>query len=177
MSGGPVLSKRRKLVAISQLHAGGRVVSGRGKATLRLEGRKELFGYFGAKPQPGSLNIILDRPILFSPGRAKVRLVDRTLLAWPARMEGQPCLILRWENCPLHVAELISPYRFQVQKGDRALLQLDVADTAPILLHRLFGWGCLWFLREARFYSDGKYRYWATKMARRFPAFMGQQII
>ena len=164
-------------MAASQLQVGGRVVSGRGKATLWLKGRKELFGYFGAEPQPGTLNIILDRPILFSPKRAKLRCADTSLIGWPARMEGQPCLILRWRNCPLHVAELISPYRFQVQKGDRARLQLDVADTAPIPLHRLFGWGCLWFLREARFYSHGRYRHWVQKIAKRLPACMGQQIV
>ena len=164
-------------MVVNPLHLGGRVVSGRGKATSRLKGRKELVDYFGAEPQPGTLNIILDRPILFSPRRAKLRCADTSLIGWPARMEGQPCLILRWRNCPLHVAELISGYWFQIPKGNRVLVELDAADTGPIPLKRLFGWSCVWFLRETRAYSDARYSYLANKLARRLPAFFGQPII
>ena len=152
----------------------GRVVSGRGKSTSKLFGRRELFDYFGAEPQPGSLNIVLDGPILFRPERAKVRLEDHNImiLAWPARMEGHPCLVQRWRNCPLHVVEVISPYRFQIQKGSRTIVEFDVADTAQIAWDRLFVWGLLWYLRRSRVYSD-KSR-WAKRIARRLQSWSGQ---
>ena len=155
----------------------GRVVSGRGKASSKLSGLREFFDYFGAEPQPGSLNIILDGPLLFRPERAKVHLDDHNIFAWPARMEGQACLVWRWRNCPLHVVEVTSPHRFQIQKGSRTLVEFDVADTAPIPLGRLSGWTCLWFLRRTRAYSDDNYFVWASKMAVRYPAWLGQQAV
>ena len=157
---------------IESINRCGRVVSGRGKASLWLAGRKELFDYFGTAPQPGSLNIILDWPVLFRPERAKVRLEAGRNLAWPARVEGQPCLVQRWSTCPLHVVEVISPYRFQIQKGSRAIVEFDVADTAQVAWDRLFIWGLLWYLRRSRVYSD-KSR-WAKRIARRLQRWSGQ---
>ena len=151
----------------------GRVVSGRGKSTSKLLGRRELFDYFGAEPQPGSLNVILDRPILFRPDRAKVRLEAPKIWAWAARMEGHPCLLQRPRNCPLHVIEVISPYRFQIQKGSPTLVIFDAADTAPINWGRLFVWGCLWYLRRSRVYSD-KPR-WVIRLTRRLQRWSGEQ--
>ena len=153
----------------------GRVVSGRGVATSILSGRRELLDYFGAEPQPGTLNVILDRPILFRPDRAKVRLEAPKILAWAARMEGHPCLVHRPRNCPFHVIEVISPYRFQIQKGSRTLVEFDVADTAQIAGGRLFVWGCLWYLRRSRACSAEPR--WVTRLSRRLQRWSGQQAV
>ena len=153
----------------------GRAVSGRGTAKTILAGHSELSDYFGAEPQPGSLNIILDQPILFRPERAAVRFDNDRRLAWPAMLERQPYLVHRWKNCPLHVVELISPFRFQIQKGEHAFVDFNVADTEPISWGRFIGWGCLWLFRQRHAYSDDKYFHLASELSDQYPVYFGQQ--
>ena len=152
----------------------GVVVSGRGNATPLLRGRKELIEYFGEEPHPGSLNVLLDWPIQFFPIRVKIRLEDY-LAVWPGKMEGRPCLIQRWPNCPLHVVEVISPHRFRLEKGQRARLEFHLFDVEPLPWSKLFGWGALWGLRRRYAYSNDRYYEWAQDVAGRWPALFGQQ--
>ena len=169
-----------KLVVVAMVRADwvvercGVVVSGRGNATPLLRGRKELSAYFGAEPHPGSLNILLDWPIQFRPARVKIRLEDY-LVAWAGTMDGRPCLVQRWPNCPLHVLEVISPYRFGLEKGERARVQFYGLDLAPLPWSKLLGWSALWALRRRYAYSNDSYYEWAQEIAGRWPAWFGQQ--
>jgi hypothetical protein len=154
----------------------GEVVPGRGQATRFFAGRRELYDYFGAEPQPGTLNIVLDWPIQFQAERAIIGFDEHRQL-WPAMLEGQRSLIHRWNNCPLHVIELISPYRFQIKKGDRIHVAFNVADTAAVSWQRLLGWSWLWLAHRKRAYSDDKYFDWANDIADRYPDYFAQQKI
>jgi hypothetical protein len=142
-----------------------------------LAGRSEISDYFGAKPQPGSLNVVLEWPILFRPERAAVRFDGDNRLAWPAILERRPCLVHRWQDCPLHIAEIISPYRFQIQKNACVVAAFDVADTAPVPWPQLVGWAVLWLGRRERAYTDDKYADLAAKVSGRCPALFRQQHI
>jgi len=153
----------------------GEVVPGRGEAKTLFAGRRELSDYFGAEPQPGTLNIVLDWPIQFWPKRAVIRFDDIHRRLWPAMVEGHRCLIHRWPNCPLHVVELISPHRFRIEKGDRIRVMFDVADTQPVPWARLLGWSWLWLSGRKRAYSDDEYFDWANKKADSSPDYFGQQ--
>jgi hypothetical protein len=97
-----------------------------------LRGRSELIEYFGSEPQPGSLNILLDWPIYLQQWSYKVRL-EENVVAWPATLEGRRCLVMRWTNCPLHVAEIISPYRFEIKKASAWLFSSN-EKTLPLSL-------------------------------------------
>lgn len=153
----------------------GEVVSGRGQATPLFAGRRELSDYFGAEPQPGTLNVVLDWPIQFRPARAVIRFDDIHRSLWPAMAEGHRCLIYRWPNCPLHVIELISPHRFRIEKGDRIRMMFNAADTEAVAWPRLLGWSWLWLPGRKRAYSDDEYFGWANEMAGRSPDYFGQQ--
>lgn len=139
-----------------------------------LRGRSELVAYFGAEPQPGSLNILLDRPIELRPEHAKVRL-EVYLDAWEAKVNGQACLVQRWRNCPLHVVEAISPHRFDLEKGRSLLVEFPSESVLPLSPQKVIGWLGLWALRRPYVYSHDIYYRWAQNVAERSPAWFGQQ--
>ncbi len=155
----------------------GEVVPGRGQATPLFAGRRELYDYFGAEPQPGTLNIVLDWPIQFRAERAVIRFDDMHRRLWPAMLEGHRSLIHRWHNCPLHVIELISPHRFRIKKGDRIQVTFNVADTDAVSWRRSLGWTWLWLAHRKCAYSDDKYFDWANAIADRYPDYFAQQRI
>ena len=157
------------------VYRSGKVVSGRGEAIALFAGRSELSDYFGAEPQPGTLNVVLDWPIQFEPDRAVIRLDDIHRRFWPATVDGHRCLVHRWPDCPLHVAELISPHRFRMEKSERIRVSVDIADTKPISRGRLLGWIWLWLPARKRAYSDDAYFDWANRKAASSPDYFGQQ--
>jgi hypothetical protein len=150
------------------------LISGRRQATALFAGRKELFRYFGTAPQTGSLNVVLDLPILLRPERAAVRFEDHRL-GWSARLDGHACLVHRWPNCPLHIVELISPHRFRMQKGQPVFVEFNTDDLQPVRWRQFLGWGVLWSWGRSSYYSNDKYCEWSRGLEQRFPGYFRQQ--
>lgn len=142
----------------------GRVASGHGQAaTAFAPAREQLGAYFGRPVHPGTLNILLRRPLRFRPEAAAL-FADAAGMnpfgAWPVRLLGHSCLVVRWAWCPLHVAELVSPVGFRAAHGlaDGAAvsLELDEALVWPLRARSLVAWGALWALNR-RGYLDKDY--------------------
>jgi hypothetical protein len=160
---------------VTAIRRQGQVISGRGQGTALFSGLPELRKHFGADPFPGTLNVILNRPIWFKPERAVIRLNFCHRLLWRATLDGVWCLFHRWRECPLHVIELISIHQFGVKKGQDITVAFDAADVQPIPWRRLLGWHYLWFGRRRFHYADDAYSHWAAKVAAGAPVYCGQQ--
>lgn len=139
----------------------GSVVDGRGRASEHLaEFNEALRVVSGQIFHPGSLNVVLERPLRLRPdvGVAFDEWGKRRL--WSGRLNGDRVWIYRWRGCPLHIVEVLHPdllrKRLQLRTGSIIRLELDGA-ARPSVIDRLF-WGCLWALgRRGWFYTRPEY--------------------
>lgn len=139
----------------------GRVSSGRGKATERLAALAEpLERYFGCPHVPGSLNLILDRPIVLCP-RGAVITGPENRRFWPASLYGVDILCYRYKNCPLHILELVSSRNlrdtFSLRDGSSVEVHLADRFIRKDAL-RLFFWRRVWGGHEIDYFDDAGYR-------------------
>lgn len=100
----------------------GTIASGRGKGRSRvMEVQAELERLMGSPLVPGTLNLVLDRPIEFLP--VKAALISGSKMFWWAELEGQRCLAYRTKGFPLHIVEIVSTSHLRSEKelrdGDR----------------------------------------------------------
>jgi hypothetical protein len=145
--------------------AEGCVVSGRGIAAHHIgEAAEELKRLTGEHPYPGTLNVILDRP-LYIDCRAAMPFGDRRFL-WPARLNGESVVLYRWQSCPLHMAEFVASHRLRdalcLEDGSRVRAELgsDIIKPAPLLL-----WNLLWRWRERWAYAGKRYARFVSKVS------------
>lgn len=130
------------------------VVSGRG-----IAGRQsflddpQLAALLGQRPFPGTLNLILDRPVEFD--LSSVLTLNRgRALFWPANFMGRACVVHRWTRCPLHVAEVISDIRLRDEIAALAGRPVLEIEARPLPRYRLAAWTRLWQGHEDGYYSD-----------------------
>jgi hypothetical protein len=139
----------------------GQVVSGRGLAAAELLTLREQVQTIVQEPLcPGSLNIILNRP---------VRLLDTAGLAfdfdyrtlWRASLCGINVWLYRWRESPLHIVEVLSPVhlreRLNLKNGDTVTLRINKQQIAKIHFLERFIWAALWTGRRHWFYSHQSY--------------------
>jgi CTP-dependent riboflavin kinase len=133
----------------------GTVCSGRGLAKEHLAPLGERFRqHLGAMPMPGSLNVLLDRPVSLHHGRSVLAARDRAF--WPVSINGVDALAHRWRYCPLHIVEVVShiPLRRHFGLQDGASVRIDMTGViAPTPLSAALSWWLIWRGREALFYS------------------------
>ena len=156
-AGGP--SRRR----IDLMQMIGEVTSGRGLATGSLAvAREQMADMLGARPYPGTLNILLRRPVEFCPLRA-LRPDNYPLgrhSFWRGKVLGRNCLLFRWPFCPLHVVEVISDRHlrsaFNITDGTKVLINCD--DAAPVGFVNNICWTLLWAGRRRNAYTSETYQ-------------------
>jgi hypothetical protein len=150
--------------ALALVKRTGRVASGAGiAASVFDEAREDLTAYFGVPPHTGTLNLLLRWPLLLCPETA-IAFPESPILrqhgAWPVSLLGQPCLLMRWGWCPLHIAEIVSPVGFRaahgLADGDAVSLELDEALVAPLSPRNVIAWAAMWGLRR-KAYLDKDY--------------------
>lgn len=139
----------------------GHVVSGRGKATADLANFKgELSKVTAQSLRPGTLNIVLKRPIRFVGSRAYVFDQGHRML-WPASANGVDVWLYRWRECPLHVIEVLAAVNlrehFGLQNGDKLTLAVDPRCVEPISRFARLAWTALWSGRKRLAYSSDVY--------------------
>jgi hypothetical protein len=139
----------------------GQVTSGRGWATRDLKLlENELDAVVGGPLSPGSLNVVLGRPLRLQNNAAFNFDRERRML-WPACLNGLDVWVYRWNECPFHVVEIISAFklrdRLKLRDGDPVVLQLSDEKIASIRPLELFVWAILWLGRRNWYYTNRKY--------------------
>ncbi len=116
---------------------------------------------------PGSLNVVLDRPLFLS-NEAALRFADGKRLLWPGRIGAVPVWIYRWQEAPLHIVELVAPAKLRerlgVGDGDPVSIEIDATYVRNVAATTFLVWSLLWAGRADWPYTHGRY-YRATKSA------------
>ena len=126
----------------------GTVLSGRGKAREHLEAEYDAFHEAtGENLIPGSLNLILSKPVLLNLKTALL-VSNGTRLLWRAELVDQPVWIYRFPHAPLHVVEVLSSVRLRdalgLEDGDTVTLHVPQVDADALSLRRRLAWHFLW---------------------------------
>ena len=154
----------------------GRIQKGRGVATRQLDWREEKFHEaLGGPPFPGTLNLLLENPVVFSDG-AGFSLGERIFV--PARIPQVGLVLLhRWRGAPLHVVEVVSVVSIRqtlgVGNGEVVKLEVLQRDVVDLSWAQRFFHYLLWCGRSTWYYSNCKYS--GLKIVRVIRHFFGQQ--
>ena len=144
----------------SHLVLRGRVISGRGTASQSKIRESPVSDFFGELQAPGSLNIALERPIRFDPEKVAFPGGSRAYY-WPAEINGSRCLITRAKGHPLHIVEVLSPYRlrekFQLKNGDSVEIKTSSNLIADLSRGSKTVWSIFWKFRGG-WYASRTYR-------------------
>ncbi len=142
----------------------GQVLSGRGRAAKVFEDfGGDISESVGCKPLPGSLNVVLNRPIALNPALGTTFDQSRRFL-WRVSVQGirVPLFVYRWNGCPLHVIEIVSTVylRDALKLTDGSTLAIQVDEK---LIHSLGPvtrsvWRVLWHRRESWYYQCEHYK-------------------
>ena len=138
----------------------GRVISGRGTASRVRASKSPISDFFGELQASGSLNVALEEPTRFNPGQVAFPGGHRAYY-WAAEINGSRCLLTRAKGHPLHVVEVLSPYRlrekFQLKNGDSVEIKV-VPDLIVDLSWWIKAiWGIFWKFRGS-WYASRAYR-------------------
>lgn len=138
----------------------GRVVTGRGTASQVKVSESPISDFFGKLQAPGSLNVVLERPVRFDPEKVAFPGGHRAYY-WAAEINGSRCLLTRAKGHPLHVVEVLSPDRlrekFQLKNGD----SVEIRIASDLMVDMSWGikaiWGVFWKFR-GHWYASRAYR-------------------
>jgi len=141
----------------------GRVASGRQVGAGFVQANSEkLHTLLGAGPYPGTLNIVLEQPILI---KRAIRLdAEGKKFGIRATINGMPCILYRWLGAPMHVAEIIAavPLRQELSLKDGQAVELSLARkcVAPPAGWRLSIWNRFYKAVPEAYYesNNGPYR-------------------
>jgi Methyltransferase domain len=145
----------------------GQVVGGRGLAAPELVALREQVQAIVKEPLcPGSLNLVLNRPVrLLDTAGFAFDLDYRTL--WRASLDGIDVWVYRWRESPLHIVEILSSVylreRLNLKNGDTVTLRIGRAQIGKLrYLERLI-WSLLWTGRRRWFYL---YKFYSNRTVR-----------
>jgi len=100
----------------------------------------------------GTLNCISSIPIYLDPTLSFKKIEDKML--WPARIDNQDVFLVRWENAPLHVYEILSIQRLHLKNS----FTIEVPDLLIIKCLRCdIMWYIFWRFRESLSYKHDFY--------------------
>ena len=137
----------------------GVVRAGRGKGANAInENSDRIAEVLGATPYPGTLNVILNRPLTLKGGvplDAKAKHFGVY-----SEINGTPCLIERWKGGPLHVLEIVSSAFLREALGlkDGQIVELSVPKGSLVEPSGWRSW--LWSL----FYKNRPEGYYDEKI-------------
>lgn len=140
----------------------GQVVGGRGNASNLIQDNiSEITDFLETPPFRGSLNVLLQTPVLFNVDSA-TRFDSRRRRLWCARLDGYPVAIYRWRGCRAHVVEIISPTHLRTvvgyRDGDPCSLEVPVSILEPLSRRQSFVWGLIWLGRRHWCYTKERYQ-------------------
>jgi hypothetical protein len=135
----------------------GTVCSGRGVAREHLDRHAaDLGSLLGAPPVPGSLNLVLRRPVGFD--FQQCRLAWKRQFFWAASVAGVPALAYRWLSCPLHIVEIVAPVMLRTTLGasDGDKVSITVEGTTALTPQQYLVWSILWGLRQHSYHASAR---------------------
>lgn len=142
----------------------GRVTSGRGLLGKHISRNATVIqNALGATVVEGSLNALLDRPVMFADDSAIRLYFDEGLprLEWPGKVNDVDIWVHRWQSAPLHIVELLSAVHlrkhFGLSRGDKIQIQVRKCDLKPLSYVNLLTWTMLWFGRKSWEYENDAY--------------------
>lgn len=159
----------------------GQVVCGRGLAAPELVRLREQVQAIVKEPlYPGSLNIILNRPVrLLDTAGFKFDLNYRTL--WRASLGGIDVWVYRWRESPLHVVEILASVylrgRLNLKNGDAVTLRISTAQIVELDFFERFIWALLWTGRRRWFYSYRLYSNRTVRLGKELGATQEQPVV
>ncbi len=134
----------------------GRVISGRGTAAKIKAFATEVIDFFGEPPTRGSLNLALDKPVRFDPGRIEFMGGKRAFF-WAGEIGEMRCLITRAKGHPLHIIEIVAPCKlrdkFQLHDGDWLELKVSSDTIKNLSWGTKAVWNIFWRFRECWYVS------------------------
>jgi hypothetical protein len=159
----------------------GQVVSGRGQATPVLLSFREQVQTITKEPlYPGSLNIILKRPVRLLDAAGFAFDLDYRIL-WRASLGGMNVWVYRWRESPLHVVEILSSFslreRLNLKNGDKVTLRISRGQIDKIHFLEQFIWAALWTGRRHWFYSYNFYANHTMRIGKELGATQEQPVV
>lgn len=138
----------------------GCAISGRGTASREKVCKSPISDFFGELQAPGSLNVALDGPVRFDPEKVAFPGSGRAYY-WAAEINGSRCLLTRARGHPLHVVEILSPYRlrekFRLKDGDSVEIKVSSNLIEDLSWITRAVWSIFWKFR-GHWYASRTYR-------------------
>ena len=138
----------------------GTVISGRGKTESKFKKWNKIFDKKINKIfYPGSLNLVLQEPIMLNTNKA-LNFANKYFL-WNGIIDDVPVYLLRWNRCPLHIIEVLSKHRlrdfFRINDGEAITISIKNDYVSDLALSKRIAWFVLWKKREYLYYSSDYY--------------------
>jgi SAM-dependent methyltransferase len=152
----------------------GRVVSGRGQATTHMaQFAQEIQAITDQPIYPGSLNVILEKPIRFDT-RLAATFDGGSRMLWPASLNEIDVWVYRWQHTALHVVEVIAPVQLRsmlgLDDGSPVRLRIWAGAVTTISLTSYTAWAALWVGRNSWPYTRTGYYLRTTNIAQKLGA-------
>ena len=152
----------------------GVVSSGRGNAAGHIQAQAaDLRQLLAMDPFPGSLNVVLDKPVRFEERLALPFDAGERYL-WHARLNDQPVWLYRWKGAPLHIVEVISGQKLRdclhLADGDRINIEIVPEAIAEVTWEERVAWSVVWLGRRSWYYKSNMYRFKTSRYCRRYGA-------
>ncbi len=135
----------------------GYLVSGRGYGANMVKANHHIVAEkLNANPYPGTLNIVLDAPLLLK----KAHKLDAKgkLFGVPGTINDIPCLLYRFNYTPLHVLEVIAPVHLRdtlgLKDGQEINISVSEENIAPPAPWRCRLWELFYKDRLEAYYDD-----------------------
>jgi len=135
----------------------GKVSTGRGVAIKMVASNDECIKtLLGADPFPGTLNIVLDIPVILQ----HVTPLDKRPKQFGVvgSIDNVPCIIYRWRGAPLHIVEIIAASSLRKTltpvDGQKVRLTLPCDNLAKPARWRILLWKLFYNSRTEAFYQD-----------------------
>jgi hypothetical protein len=149
-------ANRMRIDASETLKLSGQVTSGRGLGTSNI-GRNaaQIRDAIGVAVVEGSLNILLNRPVMFANDTAIRMHFDKgePRLDWPGKLNGIDVWVHRWQSAPLHIVELLSAVHLRshlkLSNGDKVQIEVRKCDVERIATVGRLTWALFWLGRKS----------------------------
>lgn len=150
--------------AVETVKLSGRVASGRGFSSRHTSRNASVIqNALGVTVVEGSLNILLDRPVMFADDSAIRLHFEEGLprLEWPGKVNDVDVWVHRWQSAPLHSAELLSATHLKnhigLSNGDKIEIEVRKCDVKALSYVNLLTWFVFWFGRKSWEYENDAY--------------------
>jgi hypothetical protein len=159
----------------------GQVVCGRGLAAPELVRLREQVQAIVNEPlYPGSLNIVLNRPVRLVDAAGFMFDLDyRTL--WRASLGGINVWAYRWRESPLHVVEILSAVYLRgslnLKNGDAVTLRMSRVQIGELHFFERLIWALLWRGRRRWFYAYKLYSNRTVRLGKELGATQEQPVV